>query len=142
MSPRTFATVAGVLFVLVGVAGMLGLGLAPPFPDDPELAVPAQYGRLLGVFPVNLLHNLVHLLIGVVGLAAATRLGAAIRYAQGLAVLYGLLAIMGLIPALATTLGFIPLFAHDVWLHGLTALTAAAVGFSASVPVAHARIVK
>jgi hypothetical protein len=33
------------------------------------------------------------------------------------AVVYGILTVMGLIPALDTTFGLIPLYGHDVWLH-------------------------
>ena len=54
-------------------------------------------------------------------------------YARGLAVFYGLLAVMGLIPGLNTTLGLIPVFGHDVWLHALTAAAAAYFGWAAPV---------
>ena len=54
------------------------------------------------------------------------------NYARGLAIFYGLLAIMGLIPGLNTTFGLIPIFGHDIWLHALSALVAAYFGFMAS----------
>jgi len=50
-------------------------------------------------------------------------------YAQGLAIFYALLAVMGIIPATNTTFGFIPIFGNNVWLHGLTALIAAYFGY-------------
>ena len=54
-------------------------------------------------------------------------------YARGWAIVYGVLAVMGLIPALHTTFGLIPIFGHDAWLHALTAVVAAYVGWFAPV---------
>jgi hypothetical protein len=78
---------------------------------------------------VNWLHNLVHLAIGVAGLSASRTMPDARRYARGLAIVYGALAVMGLIPLLNTTFGLIPLFGHDIWLHAGTAALAAYFGF-------------
>lgn len=89
---------------------------------------PGPYPRLLGLFPVNPVHNVLHLAIGAWGLVAARAHRPARRYAATLAVIYGILAVMGLIPGLSTLFGLAPLFGHDVWLHGLTALLAAYFG--------------
>ncbi len=137
MSIRYFALALGIVYTLVGLLGFLPGITQPPPPNAPTLAVDAGYGFLLGLFPINVLHNIVHLLIGVLGIAASRRLAGARAYARGLAVVYGLLAIMGLIPGLDRTFGLIPLFGHDVWLHALTALASAYFGFMA--PVATAR---
>ena len=40
---------------------------------------------------------------------------------------YAVLAVMGLVPALNTVFGFIPIHGHDVWLHAVIALAAALV---------------
>jgi hypothetical protein len=95
----------------------------------PHLAVDGSYGLLLGLFPVNWIHNLVHLAIGLTGLSASSSTGTARRFARGLTFLYGGLAVMGLIPVLNTTFGLIPLFGHDIWLHTGTAAMAAYFGF-------------
>ena len=50
-------------------------------------------------------------------------------FARGLTVVYGVLAVMGLIPVLNTTFGLIPIFGHDVWLHAGTAILAAYFGW-------------
>ncbi|MGH8605414.1 MAG: DUF4383 domain-containing protein [Gammaproteobacteria bacterium] len=71
------------------------------------------------------MHNFVHLAIGAWGLASYSNYAAPRIFAAGLAIFYGLLAVMGLIPVLNTTFGLIPIFGHDVWLHALTALAAA-----------------
>jgi hypothetical protein len=131
MQTRYFALIAGIVYVLIGLLGFLpGVTQAPP-PGAPELALPTGYGFLLGLFAVNVLHNIVHLLIGVFGLVAYRRYVDARLFARVLAVVYGVLTIMGLVPGLDRFFGFIPLFGHDVWLHALTAIIAAYFGFVA-----------
>jgi hypothetical protein len=130
MTSKTFAQVMGIVFLAIGILGFVpALKSAPPL-AAPHVAVDSGYGLLLGLFPVNWLHNLVHLAIGVWGWGASRSTGAARRFGRGLAFMYGGLAIMGLIPVLNTTFGLIPLFGHDVWLHAGTAAIAAYFGFS------------
>ena len=83
----------------------------------------------LGLFPVNVLHNLVHLAFGVWGLLAARSIGGAYAYAKGVALIYAALTIMGLIPATDTTFGLVPIYGNDIWLHALLAVVAAYFGF-------------
>ena len=87
--------------------------------------VEANHGRLLGLFPINLLHNLVHLLVGLWGLAGARSFSGALGFARGLAIFYGLLVVLGLIPGTDTLFGLVPIQGHDVWLHALSAAVAA-----------------
>ena len=129
MTTQRFAMITGIAFLLVGVLGFVpGLTTAPPA-QRPDLTVHTGYGYLLGLFPVNVLHNVVHVGIGIWGLSSYRRLRGARRFAQGLAIFYAMLAVMGLVPVLNTTFGFIPIFGHDVWLHALTAIAAAYFGF-------------
>ena len=139
MATRYFALGVGIVYVLVGVLGFVPAFLSPP-PADPDLAVDTLYGLLLGLFPVNVLHSIVHLIIGVAGVVAYRSYSGARAYAQTLAIVYGLLAIMGLIPVLNTTFGLIPLFGHDVWLHAVTAIAAAYFGFRARPDTAATRV--
>lgn len=130
MGTRYFALIAGIIYLLVGLMGFIPPLLTAPV-GAPDLAVDSFYGYLLGLFPVNILHNLVHLALGIWGIAAYRSLGGSIGFARGLAIIYGVLAIMGLIPGLNTMFGLVPLFSHDVWLHALTAIAAAYFGFFA-----------
>lgn len=129
MNVRNFALVLGVVYALVGVLGFIPGLLREPGPAAPELAVTAGYGYLLGLFPVNILHTLVHLAVGVWGIAAYKSMGASKVFARSVAILFGVLTILGLIPGLRTLFGLLPLHGHDIWLHALTAAVAAYFGF-------------
>ena len=129
MLTRRFALVVGIVYLVIGIAGFIpGLVQGQDYPD---LAVDAGSGALLGLFPVNVVHHLVHLLVGVLGIAAYRAFDSARLYARGLAIVYGVLAVMGLISAanLHTMFGLTPLFSHDVWLHAGTAIIAAYFGW-------------
>jgi hypothetical protein len=132
MATRYFALIAGIVYLLVGIAGFIPGFVSSTGAATPDLAVDQGFGYLFGLFPVNILHNIVHLLVGVLGIAAYRSWSNAQRFSQGLAIFYGLLAVMGLIPLLNlnTTFGLIPLFSHDIWLHALTAIVAAVFGFT------------
>jgi hypothetical protein len=130
MNVRRFALIFGIIYLVVGIAGFVPQLLRPPPPDAPQVAVGSLYGFLFGLFPVNVLHTIVHLLIGIWGVVAAKSLGAAVTYARSLAVIYGVLAILGLIPGANTIFGLIPIHGHDVWLHAGSALIAAYFGFA------------
>lgn len=131
MSVTTFAKIIGIAYLAAALLGFIPAALTPPEADDPALKVHALHGHLLGLFPVNILHTLVHLGIGAWGLLAARDAVKARTFSRVLAVFYGLLAIFGLIPGLQTLFGLVPLHDHDVWLHALTALPAAYFGFMA-----------
>ena len=129
MNTRTFALIWGIGFLLAGASGFIP-GLWHPAPSHyPHLAVESFYGDALRLFPVNVLHNIVHLLFGLWGLLAYRSFSGAKTYARTVAVVYALLIVMGLVPTLNTTFGLIPLFGNDVWLHLLLAAPAAYFGF-------------
>jgi hypothetical protein len=129
MNSRSFARVIGIMFLAVGVLGFIpGLKSPPPL-SAPHLAVEGGYGLLFGLFPVNWIHNLVHLAIGVIGWSSSRTMVDARRFARGLTFFYGTLALMGVIPALNSLFGLAPLFGHDIWLHAGTAAVAAYFGF-------------
>jgi Domain of unknown function (DUF4383) len=128
MNTRTLATVFGLVFVLVGIVGFFS---SPPPSDAPPLALAHGHGLALGLFPVNTLHNLIHIGFGLVGLLAARgAVMSAKGYFQFLAVAYGLLTVLGLLPATQTTFGLVPIWGNDVWLHGLIAVVAGIIGFT------------
>ena len=129
MNTRTFALVWGIVFLVITASGVIPGLLQSPAPADPDLMVDSMHGRALGLFPVNILHNLVHLLFGIWGIMAYRSWSAAKGYAKAVAIIYALFALMGLIPGLNTTFGLVPLHDNDVWLHVLLAAPAAYFGF-------------
>jgi hypothetical protein len=131
MMLRNFALIYGIAFLLVGVLGFVP-GVNQAHVDHTGLVVTGPgHGMLLGLFHVNLLHNLVHVVFGGWGLVASRSFSAARLYARGVAVIYALLAVCGLIPGLNTMFGLVPIEGNDVWLHLLLAAVAAYFGFVA-----------
>lgn len=132
MNTRRFARILGITFLIVGILGFVP-GVTSMHHDDPNLRVTNPgHGYLLGLFHVNLLHNIVHIVFGIAGIAAGGTVLAARNYARFVAVAYALLAVLGLIPAANTwnTWGLVPLHGNDVWLHLLIAAAAAYFGFA------------
>jgi hypothetical protein len=129
MTARSFALIAGILYLGAGLLGLMPGMLAPPPANAPPLAFDVMYGVVLGLFAVNMLHTAVHLVVGAWGLWAYMGNASPKFFAQGLAVLYGVLGVMGLIPGLNTVFGLVPLHGHDVWLHLGTAAVAAYFGW-------------
>src|SRR5687767_10350070 len=125
---QKLAAVFGVVFILVAIAGFIAPGGMTMQPTDP-----ATSAQALGMFPVNLLHNCVHLLFGLWGLAASRGYGASVLYARIGGVAYLLLAVIGFfMPELP---GLMPIGGYDVWLHLVLGVALAAVGFTAREPV-------
>lgn len=87
MTTRYFALIIGIVYVLVGILGFFPGLIHPPEALDPNLVVETYYGRLLGIFPINILHNLVHLAVGVWGVAAYRSYDGSRNFARGLTVL-------------------------------------------------------
>jgi hypothetical protein len=135
MAERYCALIIGILFAVVGIAGFLpGLVSLPPagapVPVDasPNLYA-AGFGYILGLFPTNLLHNIVRIIVGSLGIASYTSSGGARLYNRAFAIAYALIAIMGLLPIAQTTFGLMPIFGNNVWFNALTAAVAAYFGF-------------
>ena len=117
MSTRTFALVFGIIFLLAGASGFIP-GLLHPVPADaPPLSATTGYGLGMVLLPVNLLHSLVHVLFGILGVVAFAGMFAPRLYAQIVAVGYGLLVVLGLFPATNTLFGLVPIYGNNVWLH-------------------------
>ena len=126
---QTVALVYGVIFLLVGIVGLLMPGGREMDVTDPAM--------LLGMFPVNLLHNVIHALFGVWGLVAARSWAGAKTYCQVAGVVYLLLVLLAFVDP--TTFGLVPIGGNDVWLHALLAVPLLYFGFTSREP-ARARV--
>lgn len=129
MSSATFALVAGIAYLGAGVLGFLPLFLTPPPVDAPETQFTFLYGYLFGLFPVNIALSVIHLVSGLLGVSTAAGSRSQKHYARAMAIFYGVLAVMGLLPEFKTFFGLMPLYGNDVWLHAGTAAIAAYFGW-------------
>jgi len=136
----TFALILGVAYLGAGVLGLVPATLQPPPEGAPPMSFAVLYGYLLGLFPVNVLHTAVHLAVGLWGIAAWSGALSSLTYARSLALLYGVLAVMGMVPGLDTVFGLLPLHGHDIWLHAGTAAIAAYFGWRREAVAAERRV--
>jgi hypothetical protein len=135
MATRYFVLVLGIVFVLVGIMGFVPAFVHQNHADPYQLAIEHNHGYLLGIWPVNSVHNLVHLGSGILGILAFFSLGWSRVYCQVLAVVYGAVALMALIPQnwAKTAFGLMPIHGNDIWLHAVIALAAAYFGWATVV---------
>ena len=133
---RNCALALGIIFLLLGIAGFIpGLVTLPAeslntggISLDADSFYAKGFGYVFSAFPTNVMHNLVHILVGALGIAAATT-GNAKLYNRGFAISYALIAVMGIVPFAQTTFGIMPIFGNNVWLNGLSAAIAGYYGF-------------
>jgi hypothetical protein len=109
------AMIVGAVFLLVGIAGFIP-GLTTNY-DQMTFAGHHSDAMLLGVFQVSILHNIVHLLFGVAGLAMARRYDTARLYLVGGGAIYLVLWLYGLVINDASGANFVPINNADDWLH-------------------------
>jgi hypothetical protein len=112
---RTAAAIVGVVFLLVGIAGFIP-GVTTNY-DSLMFAGHESHAKLLGIFEVSVLHNIVHLLFGVAGLAMSRTAGAARTYLLGGGVIYLVLWVYGLVIDQSSDANFVPVNDADNWLH-------------------------
>ncbi|SEQ32250.1 DUF4383 domain-containing protein [Streptomyces radiopugnans] len=122
----TAAKVVSAVFLLVGILGFIP-GITTDY-GDMEFAGHESGAMLLGVFMVSILHNLVHLAFGVVGLAMARSAAGAKAFLIGGGVIYLLLWIYGLIIDKDSGANFVPLNTADDWLHFVLGVGMIALG--------------
>ena len=109
------AMVVGAVFLLVGILGFIP-GITSNY-DQLSGAGHHSGALLLGVFQVSYLHNALHLIFGVAGLAMARKARLAKAYLVVGGIIYLALWIYGLVIDHDSAANFIPLNNADNWLH-------------------------
>ncbi|NJP31084.1 DUF4383 domain-containing protein [Micromonospora thermarum] len=112
---RTAAQLVGAVFLLIGILGFIP-GITTEY-DTMKFAGHESEAKLLGLFQVSILHNLVHLAFGVAGLALARTVSSARTYLIGGGAIYLLLWLYGLVVDHDSAANFVPLNNPDDWLH-------------------------
>ena len=126
---RTFALVVGLIFLVGGILGFIPGVVQPPPTSDANLSIQLGYGYLFGIFPVNIVIDVLYIIIGAAGLLSYNNAHTSRNYAQVVAVLFGILALMGIPAGINTVFGLAPVFGNSVWLHAVVAVIAALVGW-------------
>ena len=119
---QKLAGVFGIVFILVAVLGFI-------VPGGLVMAMDPQTGMVLGVFPVNLLHNIVHLLFGVWGLVASRAWAGSKRFFTVGGIIYAILTVVGFLSP--TGFGIVPLGGADIGLHAVLAIAMIGIGYTA-----------
>jgi hypothetical protein len=120
------ALLVGAVFLLVGILGFIP-GITTDY-DTMEFASHDSGAELLGIFQVSILHNLVHLLFGVAGLAMSRTVSAARSFLLVGGAIYLVLWLYGLIVGHDTDANFVPLNTADDWLHFFLGIGMIALG--------------
>jgi Domain of unknown function (DUF4383) len=115
---QLLALAIGVIYTAVGVLGFLVTGFEN---------FAAETDKTLLGFEVNPLHNLVHLVIGLAGLALWRRLDTARAYGWLLAAGYGVAFVYGLFAAGNSDINFLSLNGADNGLHLVSAIAGLAI---------------
>jgi hypothetical protein len=125
---QSVAALVGVVFLLVGVLGFIP-GITTHY-HDLTFAGHDSGAKLLGVFQVSVLHNIVHLAFGIVGIALAKTAAGARNFLIGGGVVYLALWVLGVVGAG----DWIPANTADNWLHFALGVGMLALGFVTSRP--------
>jgi hypothetical protein len=132
---QRFALVIGIAYLVMGLMGFIPAFVSrvdtlPGYVSD--IGVVSGYGHLMGIFPVNTPHNIIHLVTGLLGIVTAISLDSARLFSGQLGIYYTTLAVLGMIPVANTFFGLFPIYGADVLLHGITGILGIYYGFFAT----------
>jgi len=122
------AMVVAVVFLVVGIAGFIP-GLTTQY-EGMKFAGQESTAMLLGVLCVSILHNIVHLLFGIAGLALARTPGGAIQFLLVGGAIYAVLWLYGLLIDQSSAANFVPVNDADNWLHLILAVAMIGLGLA------------
>ncbi len=120
------ARLVGIVFLAVGVLGFIP-GITSNY-DTLTFASHDSEAKLLGLFQVSILHNIVHLLFGAAGLALARSIDGAKKYLVVGGAIYLVLFVYGLAVPQNSDANFVPLNLADDLLHLVLGLGMIALG--------------
>jgi hypothetical protein len=123
---QSLAALIGAVFLVVGILGFIP-GITTNY-SDLAFAGSDSGAKLLGIFQVSVLHNIVHLLYGIAGLGLARTFEGARTFLIGGGVIYLGLWLLGIVGGG----DWIPVNTADNWLHFVLGISMVALGFVAT----------
>ena len=120
---QTAAMLVGAVFLAVGILGFIP-GITTNY-DELAFAGEDSTAELLGIFQVSILHNIVHLVFGIAGLALARTIDGARVFLIGGGAIYLALGLLGLVGGA----DWIPVNTADNWLHFALGAAMLALGY-------------
>ena len=123
---RWAATVVGMFFLAIGFAGFFP-GLTQNF-NSIEMGYGSE-AMVLGIFQVSVLHNVIHLLLGALGIAQSRFSSSARRYLRIVGGLAAVLWLFGLLVDQGSMSNFMPLNAVDTWAYLVIAIVLIGLSF-------------
>ena len=130
---QKLAGVFGVVFILLAIVGFIAPGGMAMQPTDPATAA-----KIFGMFPVNLLHNIAHLVFGIWGLATSRSWGGSKQFFVWGGTIYLVLTIGGFLSPAG--FGLLPLGGADIGLHCVLAIVMLLIGVTAKPAAAAATV--
>jgi Domain of unknown function (DUF4383) len=125
---QSAALAVGAAFLLIGLLGFIP-GITTHY-DMLTFAGHHSEAKLLGVFNVSVLHNIVHLLFGLFGLMLSRTFNGARGFLIGSGVIYLVLWIYGLAVDQHSGANFVPVNTADNWLHFALGIGMLALGLA------------
>lgn len=122
------AAAVGVVFLAVGIVGFIP-GITTHY-SSMSFASHMSGSKLLGIFQVSVLHNIVHLLFGLAGLALARSARAAHTYLLGGGAVYLVLFLYGILIQQNSPANFVPVNPADDVLHLALGIGMAGLGLA------------
>lgn len=119
------AQLFGIIFLIVGVAGFIP-GITTDY--DELTAFDHEGAKVLGLFGVNILENIAHLLYGVAGLALSRTWDGSRLYFIGGGLIYLVLWLYGLVIDKDSSANFLGVNAAADWLHFVLGVAMVAIG--------------
>jgi hypothetical protein len=113
---QLMATLVGATFLLIGIVGFIP-GLPSNLYGGLDFAGHNSQAEIFHLFQTSWLHNIVHLALGIAGLALAHTSAGARSYLIVGGVIYLALWLYGLIVGPGSGANFVPLDTADDWLH-------------------------
>ena len=125
---QVLALVVGATFLVVGTLGFIP-GITSNLYGGLDFAGHDSHAKLLHVFQVSWLHNLVHIGYGIAGLLLARTWETARAYLIVGGIVYLALWLYGLIVSQSGGANFVPVNTADNWLHFVLGLGMVGAGF-------------